>query len=166
MSDEAPYIRIIRLPSTRAAMRPDGTVPASIQRADRFSLLVPDDFAIETVRGLSVATHTERHAAPVLVAGWYPDALCPGMHRGDPALRFEGYTPPRYDRSGVIRQDYESGILIHDFNARSDGCPTAPQPWVDAVIAYLDRLAEGGAWNPRRHKDGRWCVSLQVVEPT
>lgn len=159
-----PFVHIRRLASTVHALRPNGTVHPDTPQRDRFGLIVPGDIAVETMRGLSVATHTSRSHAPRLVPQWCPDALVLDDYRGDPAFFFFGFTYPRYVRNGVERQDLDAELIIHNYEGRNDGCPCAPQPWINASAAYLDELARSGAWEPRRRSDGRWTVGVLVDE--
>lgn len=171
MTDLPPiYLRATRVRTTRVG--PLGVLRSGCPRRDRWDLITPEGPVLTTGRGLTVATWTDRpDGAPVWRPGWYPDALAAGLHRGDPALRWEGYTAPAYVRSGTgeRRQDWDAELLIHDLEGTGQrgswGCPTAPQPWIDACIAYLDRLARDGAWQSRRREDdGRWTVGVLMEE--
>lgn len=157
------YIRAQRIRSTRVDDR--GVLVEGAPHEDRWSLIY-DGGEISAWRGLTVATHTIREHAPVMLPGWYPDSLAAGLHDGDPALRFEGRVAPRYRRGSTVRQDWRAHLLIHDYAGRSDGCLTAPQWWIDATIAALHRLARTPGWRPwRRPDDARWTVGLLLEEP-
>lgn len=166
---EVVYVRVTRVPSTRVDER--GVLLPGAPHRDRWDLVVPEGPVVTSMRGLTVATWTDRpDGAPVWQPGWYADALTAALHRGDPALTFEGFTAPAYVRSGTgeRRQDWDAHLLVHDLEgpgrAGSWGCPTAPQPWLDATIAYLDRLWQDGVWKPRMRRDGRWTVGVWLRE--
>ena len=57
-----------------------------------------------------------------------------------------------------------TGLNLHDWRGRSDGCITCPAWWIDAVLAACDTLAASADWSPRRHPDGRWCIGLLLEE--
>lgn len=152
------YIRVRRLAQVDGqgiAWRPD-------EHLDRIALVTPDG-DVSTLRGLSVATHTERDAAPVIDACWHPDVWCPGLHRGRPAFVQQGPQPMHWHRAERQESGY-TGLNLHDWQGRSDGCVTAPTWWVDAALAACDALAQSGDWQPTRHPDGRWCIGLLLED--
>lgn len=152
------YIRVRRVARVDArglAVRPH-------ERTDRLDLIIGAD-AIHTQHGLSVATHTDRDAAPVITPGWHPDVWCPGLHRGRPALVQQGPTAMRWTRGGRHESGW-TGLNLHDWLGRSDGCVTAPTWWVDAALAACDALAQSGGWAPTRHPDGRWCIGVLLED--
>lgn len=121
--------------------------------------------------GLTVATYTQHpQGAPIWHPGLYRSAVAPGLHRGEPALRFEGVTPPGYVRAltGRLHRDWEAELVIHDLEGPgrrgSWGCPTAVQAWLTATIERLGDLAQSGRWEAVRHPDGRWLCDVDLRE--
>lgn len=158
MGPPSVYIRVRRLAEVGAT----GLLVGPRERRDRIDLIMPDG-EIGTRAGLSVATHTERDAAPTIDAGWHPDVWCPGLHRGRPGLVQQGPEPLTWTRAGRAESGW-SGLNVHSWRGRSDGCITAPEWWVEAVLAACDALAQSGDWSPTRHPDGRWCIGV-LIEP-
>lgn len=156
-----PYIVATRRRAVQRALHTDGTVPVSLWGLDTIALVIGE----HRIEGpaLTVATHTGRDAAPVIATGEHRAAYCPGLHRGRPALVQQGLSAVPYDRGGErVTGDY-TGLNIHSWEGRSDGCITAPGWWVEAALAALDHLAQSGEWLAERHPDGRWCVDVRVV---
>jgi len=131
MSRPSTYIRAVRL-----AQVDERGILIGDQRHDRLTLYLPDG-EICTTAGLTVATHTVHHAAPVILPGWYPDAYRVGLHRGRPALVHQGLTRLQWMRGTEIQAGY-TGLNAHDWRGRSDGCITAPSWWVGAVLAAIE----------------------------
>lgn len=155
----------------RSELSEQGIVAASEWGRDELALRIPDrrrgregEWLEVVAPGLTVGTHTRRRAAPVVEPGWWPDAYCPGLHRGRPALVQQGRRALPYRRAGYLHEEDYAGLNLHSWEGRSDGCLTAPGWWIDAVLAALYHLAQSGSWAPARHPDGRWCVGLLLEE--
>lgn len=160
-----PRIRVLRHPETVRALGLDGLVPAHLYGWDRLELVVRGEVAI-VAQGLTAATETERDAAPIIAPGLHAAVYCPGLHKGRPALVQQGLQAIPYTRGGTHTVGDYTGLNLHSWRGRSDGCLTAPGWFIEAVLSALDELAQSGDWQPRRHPDGRWCVDLEVIEGT
>lgn len=149
-----PYIQILR------STVPDARGLYAGPHIDEVSLIL-DGGTIYTGQALSLATHTLRHAAPVMAVGEYPDVWCAGTFRGRPAFVAQG-EPMRWTRAGVEGSGY-TGIHLHSWEGRSDGCITTPQWWIGATLAACEDIIRAGEWTPARHKDGRWMIGAVVT---
>jgi hypothetical protein len=134
------YIRAVRISRTdaRGLLIGEG-------RHDRLYLHLPGGY-VWTDTALTVATHTEREAAPIIAPGWHPRAYAIGPH-GRREHRRQALVhwgePLRWTRGGREETGY-TGLNIHDDRGRSDGCILAPDWWMQATMAALRAHGLGG----------------------
>jgi len=130
------YLRVLRVtPADEQGLA------TTDERRDRIYLHTPDGYLF--AYGGAVATHTERHAAPEILPGWYPDAYQVGLHMGRPALVHWG-EPLTWERGGRLESGH-TGLNVHDWRGRSDGCITPPGWWVDAALAVCESAGVGSS---------------------
>lgn len=125
------------------------------------------------------ASEAAEVSVPYILPGFYADAYLIGEHgrgrnRRD-ALVNQGFTPVALRRANgtevATRTPFRSedwrGINIHDWRGDSNGCITLLPGDMEAVLDLCrfaqDRLPLEGV---RRHRDGRVCWHLELLDYT